>query len=126
MSQSVKEVADALANHCRTQTEAEALNTLYHPDAVSVEAMAMPGSDGAETKGLEGIRGKHAWWDANFEVHGGAVEGPFMHGDDRFGLIFRLDATNKQTGERSNMEEIAVYHVSDGKITREEFFYTGS
>ena len=126
MSQSVKEVAEALANHCRNHTESEALETLYHPNAVSVEAMAMPGSDSAETKGLEGIRGKHAWWDANFEVHDGTTEGPFMHGDDRFGMIFRLDATNKQTGERSKMEEMAVYHVAEGKIVREEFFYTGT
>jgi ketosteroid isomerase-like protein len=73
--------------------------------------------------GLAAIKGKHAWWQDNFEMHGGDVDGPFPHGDDRFAVIFEVDATMKATGQRSRMREVAVYHVKDGLIVREEFFY---
>jgi ketosteroid isomerase-like protein len=69
------------------------------------------------------VRQKHAWWYGAFEVHDAGVEGPFPHGDDRFALIFDIDATNRATGERTRMKEVAVYHVRDGRIVREEFFY---
>jgi hypothetical protein len=121
----LKQVADQLVTHCRNRTEAEGLNALYSRDAVSVEAMAMPGSSDREARGLDAIRGKHDWWDANHEVHEATVEGPFLHGEDRFGVIFGFQVTNKQTGERMPpMKELGIYHVADGKIVREEFFYT--
>lgn len=120
----MEEIAAALVRHCRENTTAEGLSTLYAPDAVSVEAQAMPGAP-RETEGLEGIRGKHAWWEENFEVHGGATEGPFLHGPDRFAVIFEIDATHKASGQRSRMREVALYTVRDGRITREEFFAQG-
>lgn len=120
----LKTTADALVAHCRNQTESEALATLYAPDVESVEAFAGP-TGSAVSKGIKEIEAKHAWWAENFEVHGGSVDGPHLHGEDRFAVIFELDATNKATGERSDMKEVAVYTVGgDGKIVREEFFYT--
>ncbi len=88
---------------------------------MSVEAMAPAGP--RETVGVEGIRGKHEWWEKTFTVHEAKVEGPFLHGADRFAVIFGIDAENRETGERNRMREVAVYHVSDGRIVREEFFY---
>lgn len=119
----LKAIADTLVEACRNQGEAALLEKHYSPDAVSVEAADFSGM-GRETHGVDGIRGKHAWWAENFEVHGGDVQGPFLHGDDRFAVIFQIDATEKASGERTQMKEIAVYHVADGKIVREEFFGT--
>lgn len=119
----LKTMADTLVTACRTQQEASLLADHYHPDAVSVEAADFSGM-GRETKGLEGIRGKHAWWDANFEVHGGEVGGPFLHGDDKFAVTFTMECTEKATGERMDMKEVAIYTVADGKIVREEFYGT--
>ena len=48
---------------------------------------------------------------------------PFPHGEDRFGVVFEMDAEPKG-GSRFKMKEIAIYTVADGKITREEFFYS--
>ena len=115
------EVANALIGHCRNHTEEKGLNELYADDAVSVEAVDM--GDGREAKGRDAIKAKHDWWNNAFEVHSDSVEGPFAHGENRFGAIFELDATNKETGERSQMKEFAVYTVDNGKIVREEFFY---
>lgn len=123
MTLTVKEVGEQLVAYCRANETEKGLAELYSADAVSVEAF---GQDGAprETKGLDGIRGKHEWWDSNFDVHSANVDGPYESGDDRFAVIFEMDATHKQSGQRSQMKEVALYHVADGKIVREEFMYT--
>lgn len=116
------EIANELVAGCKEGREVENLHKLYATNAVSVEAADMGG--GRETAGIEAILGKHAWWDANAEMHGGSVDGPFPHGDDRFAVIFEMDVTMKDSGQRSQMREVAVYHVAGGKIVREEFFYS--
>ena len=59
------------------------------------------------------------------EVHSGSVEGQYLHGANRFAVIFEIDATDKSTNERTQMKELGVYTVRDAKIVREEFFYGG-
>ncbi|MEL7090902.1 MAG: nuclear transport factor 2 family protein [Pseudomonadota bacterium] len=118
---SLMDVANALVDGCRNGKETANLEVLYAPDAVSVEAMDH--GEGREAVGMDALRGKHAWWDANFEVLSGDISDPFPHGDDRFAVIFELRTRHKQSGEESDMKEVAVYHVADGKIVREEFFY---
>lgn len=116
--------ADALAGHCRADTTNEGLNSLYAEDCVSVEAALGPGQESREAKGLDAIRGKHEWWYGQHDVHSQKVEGPFLHGEDRFGLIFDIDVTNKEMNQRMQMREFGLYQVNaDGKIIREEFFY---
>jgi ketosteroid isomerase-like protein len=117
------DIANELVAGCRENRELENLDKLYADNVVSVEAMDM--GNGREIKGIEGIKGKHEWFANTFEILGGEVGGPFPHGKDRFAVTFNMDAKNKETGERSLMEEVAVYHVKKGKIVREEFFYTG-
>ena len=116
----LKEIADQLVGHCRNGTEEKGLKELYAKDVESIEAITMPGSDSPKTTGVDGIRGKHEWWNNTFEVHSSEVEGPFLHGEDRFSVIFNIDATNKESSERMSMKEVAVYTVSNGKIIREE------
>jgi hypothetical protein len=119
----LKETAEKLVALCREGRDAEALNTLYERHAASVEAVGMPGMS-AEIVGVEAIKDKHDWFDSAHEMHGVTVEGPFLHRDDRFGVIFEMDVTNKHTGVRNQFRELAIYHVDeDGMIVREEFFY---
>ena len=116
----LKEIANALVAGCRDGREVENLEKLYASDAVSVE-----GTDhgsGRETKGLDGIKGKHAWWDSAMEVTRQEVSDPMLHGDDRFAVIFDVAAREKESGKTMQMKEVAIYHVADGKIVREEFF----
>jgi ketosteroid isomerase-like protein len=120
----LQEIAAELVAGCRENRAADNLDKLYAPDAVSVEAMDNGG--GRETAGIDGIRGKHAWWAENFTVHSGSVSDPMPHGDDKFAVIFKMDATDNASGHRHEMEEVALYHVADGKIVREEFFYAGA
>lgn len=117
----LKDVAEELVAGCREGRERANLDRLYAPDAVSVEAADM--GHGREAKGLDAIRAKHDWWESTMEMLGGTVQGPMLHGDDRFAVIFKMKGRDKASGEVSDMEEVGVYHVADGKIVREEFFY---
>jgi ketosteroid isomerase-like protein len=115
------EVGKKLVELCKQGKNHEAMETLYAPDIVSVEAAAMPGMP-AETRGLEAVAAKGKWWAENHEVHKAVCEGPFPHGD-RFAVRFSYDVTNKPTNTRRQMDEMALFSVKDGKIVREEFFY---
>lgn len=116
-----KEVAGKLVGLCKEGKNLDAINTLYSDDIVSVEARGdetMP----AEMRGIDAIRGKNQWWFDNHEVHSASTEGPMVNGD-RFTVIFDFDVTMKQSGQRMQMKEVALYTVDGGKIVREEFFY---
>ncbi len=117
----LKAIAEELVAGCREDRTRENLDKLYAVDAVSVEPVDM--GQGREAAGLAAIKAKHDRWEQAMEYLGGEVVGPLSHGDDRFAVIFRLKAREKATGEVSEMEEVGVYHVSGGKILREEFFY---
>lgn len=121
---SLREIADRLVEANKTGDITALLENDYAPHAVSVEAFAMDPTQGAAAEGLDAIRAKHAWWEASMEVHSAGVEGPFLHGDNSFACIFTADMTDKATGKRSDMKEVAVYTVENGKIVREEFYYT--
>ncbi|WP_299660860.1 SnoaL-like domain-containing protein [uncultured Ruegeria sp.] len=118
----LKEIADELVAGCRENRAKENLDKLYAADAVSVEAADAMGM-GRETHGRDAIRGKHEWWEGAHEVSGASVSDPFPHGDDRFAVIFEVQGKVKESGESFDMREVGVYHVADGKIVREEFFY---
>ncbi len=115
-----QEIAQKLCEHCQNHTEMQALEELYAEDAVSTEPMAPEGMDPV-SNGRDAIKAKHEWWGNNFEVHGGDMEGPFINGD-KFSLIFEIDATDKNSGQRWKSKEVALYEVENGKIARESFF----
>ncbi len=118
------DVGTKLVALCNEGKNLEAIKTLYADDVVSVEACEMPGHE-KEMSGLEAVTGKTEWWMENHEVHSSEVTGPFPH-DDRFACVFKFDATSKcgpMAGQRMQMEEVGVFTVKNGKISREEFFY---
>ncbi|MEO1027855.1 MAG: SnoaL-like domain-containing protein [Pseudomonadota bacterium] len=120
--ETLAKVANDLIDFGNRDEAVEGLKALYAEDAVSVEAGDM--GMGRESNGVAAIIAKHEAWNAMVEAHSSKITGPFFHGDNQFGLIFELDSTNRQTGERSEMRELGIYTVKDGKITREEFFYS--
>lgn len=118
------EVGKKLVELCRQRKAAEAINSLYSPKIVSIEAAGGP-SMPARMEGIEAIKGKAQWWEQNHEVHSAQVEGPWPHGN-RFIVHFKYDVTVKagaMAGQRMIMDEAALYTVEDGKIIEEEFYY---
>jgi hypothetical protein len=113
-----EEVAKKVVELTRKQAWYEALD-LYDDNIVSVEASGMGGGS-PETRGKEGVRGKVDWWVNAMEVHSFEVKGPFVS-HDRFVVQYDVDVTDKKSKERSQLSEVGVYTVKDGKIVREEF-----
>ena len=119
-----QEIANQLVALCRAGKNVEAVDTLLSEDVVSVEARgdeSMP----AEMRGRDTIRGKNEWWVSNHKIHSAQVKGPYPNGD-RFTVIYNFVVTplvGPMAGQKMAMEEVALYTVTDGKISREEFFY---
>jgi ketosteroid isomerase-like protein len=118
-----KDLGQKLVDLCKAGKNAEAIQTLYAPNIVSVEAGAPPGT-AAEVTGLAACLAKSKAFAEDAEVHSAKVEGPFPNGD-RFAVIFDYDITRRSMGgKRFKMQEVALYTVKDDKIVREEFFYS--
>lgn len=117
---SVIEVANNLVDLCRQGRFMEALK-YYADDAISVEAAA-PADTSTVSEGIDAIRAKSEAWGAANEVHNIEVLGPFV-GGTQFAVYFAFDITQKDTGQRMTLREMGLYDVSEGIITREEFFY---
>lgn len=109
---------------CKEGRNEEVLDTLFAKDALSVEAGAPPGQE-RTAKGVDAIKAKSKWWNENHTVHKAEMSGPFPH-DDRFAVRFVFDVTHKPTSRRFTMEEIGLFTVANGKIAKEEFFYSMS
>lgn len=114
-------IANRLVELCGAGKNFDAMNELYADGIVSVEAMAMPGGT-REFAGKAAVIGKSEAWASMHEIHGAKVEGPVVAGA-HFCVSFWFDITNKASGQRMQMAELAVYQVAGGKIVREEFFY---
>ncbi len=115
-------VADELVKTCSQGKFHEAIDALYAPEIVSMEAAAPPGGS-RESKGSEAVQAKARWWAENHEVHSIKVEGPLVAGS-YFTVTFKLDVTFKPDSRRYMMEEVGVYKVADDKVVYEEFFYS--
>lgn len=100
----------------------EFMNEYYADNIVSIEGQSMGGMP-ARLEGIDAVRGKADWWESNNDVHAVSSEGPFVgNREDQFVVRFQIDATPKGA-ERSQMTEVALYTVVDGKIAQEEFLY---
>ncbi|KYG69612.1 hypothetical protein AZI87_00750 [Bdellovibrio bacteriovorus] len=116
------EVGKKLVELCKRGDNMKAIDWLYSENIESKEAASMPGMP-AQMRGIEAIRKKNMEWDEQMEVHSMDVSGPYPHGD-RFAVHYKLDVSERKSGKRWQMEEVALYTVSNGKIVKEEFFYT--
>nr|WP_310523355.1 nuclear transport factor 2 family protein [Polymorphobacter sp.] len=98
----------------------DGIGTKYWSDTVvSIENMDGPM---ARLEGREAAVGKNAWWNGAHDVHSVETFGPFINGD-QFAVRWVMDVTEKASGNRIAMDELALYTVKDGKIVEERFFY---
>ena len=117
-----REVGTRLVQLCREGKSLECIETLYSEDIESVEAAEI-GPFPRVIQGKRAVLEKNVKWGEAHEIHRAEAEGPYPHGDGKFAVRFAYDITNKASRERTQFAEIAVFHVQNGKIVREEFFY---
>lgn len=118
------EIGQKMVELCKAGKNMECVETFYDQNIESIEAVA-PQEGERIAKGIEAVKGKNQWWQENHEIHSHKVEGPWPHGEEKFAVRFSYDITNKPSGQRMQLDEIAVFTVNEQeKISREEFFYT--
>lgn len=119
MTTDTKTVADGFTALCWAGKLDEAGETYWADDVVSLESGE---GDMARAVGKPAVKAKGEWWAGAHEIHGFQTEGPYVNGD-QFSVVFRMDVTRKETGDRIKMDEVAVYTVRDDKIVEERFYY---
>ncbi|HEY4064442.1 MAG TPA: nuclear transport factor 2 family protein [Puia sp.] len=116
----IQEVAAKLVEFCRKGEFEAAQKQLYTDNASSNEPANSPGM--ASVTGLDQIIAKGHQFQAMLEaVHSISVSDPVIAGE-YFSISLHMDVTMKGMG-RQPMDEIAIYHVKDGKVLSEQFFY---
>lgn len=114
-----QQVADKFYEYMQIGAFDKIYGELYSNDATSEE---QPGSEWPKAEGMAAIHEKgKKWQDSTEEMHGGTTGTPIV-GGDYFACHMTMDFTPKG-GPRTNMAEIGLYKVKDGKIVSEQFFY---
>lgn len=93
-------------------------DALFAKNWVSIEGFGV----GMLFDGRKAVEAKCAEWVASHEIHGASCEGPYC-GSTGFAVKLNMDVTDKNSGQRMVMQEIAFYTVQGGKIIQEEFCY---
>jgi hypothetical protein len=114
-----KEIANRLVELCREGEFEKAQKELFAKDAISIEPHSTPAFE-KETKGLGAILEKGKKWASMVEkYHDMKVSEPLL-ADDSFAVTMFMSVTMKERG-RTDMKELCVYQVKDGKIVSESF-----
>lgn len=116
-----QEVANRLVELCRTGKNDQAVKELYAPNIVSVEPEGVPNRI---VTGLEAIAQKGKIFQAMIEnINSSKISDPIV-ADNIFSCAMMMNVKRKDIPVPIDMNEICVYTVADGKIVKEEFFYT--
>jgi uncharacterized surface protein with fasciclin (FAS1) repeats len=117
-----QEVANQLVTLCRKGKYDQVYADLYAPGIVSIE----PEDAAWETKitGMDGIRQKgQQWQDMVEEVISSDISDPIV-ADHFFSITMKTKVKIKGMEDPYDMDEVCVYHVLEGKVVAEQFFYT--
>ena len=85
-------------------------------EIVSIEGIGMA------FHGKKAVEEKNKGWYEQNEILGGSAEGPYV-GATGFAVKFNIHVRERATGRETQMNEVGVYTVRDGKIICEEFMY---
>jgi len=115
-----QQIANRLAELCKTGEWKKAQQELYADDCISIEPYATPAFE-KETKGKQAILDKGDKFESMVEqMHGLEVSEPLVAGNS-FAITIRMDVTMKERG-KMDMTELCVYQVKDGKVISEQFY----
>lgn len=116
-----QEVANRLVELCRTGQHEQAVKELYDPNIISIEPEGMPNRI---VKGLDGIAKKSERFESMLEkVNSSTISDPIV-AENFFSCSMLMNVQLKGAPVAIDMDEVCVYNVKNGKIVKEEFFYT--
>jgi hypothetical protein len=110
------QIAHTLASLLRQQQFVEAYSQLFADDAESHDPIY---ANQPPLRGLELLIDREKQFLQRARIHGIEVSEPVIAGS-YFTISLQMDFT--AADERKKLAELCVYKVTDGKITRQEFF----
>lgn len=116
------EIGREFVRAMRDRRGIEHVDAIYTEHAESIEAVVPPGRDRRIAKGRPAIKAKRIDWIAKFEMHRLEADGPYVHPPNKFGVRFEAEVTQRATGQRMILRELAIYSLQADRIVREEFF----
>ncbi len=119
MEKTTRQVADDVVAMAKAGNVNDIGSRYWSDDIVSVEAMEGPM---AHIKGRKAVEEKGEWWNGAHDVHSVETTGPWVNGD-QFTVRWKMDVTQKESGNRMTMDEVALYTINNGRIVEERFFY---
>lgn len=112
----IQAIATQLITLCEKGLFDEAYHTLFADNAKSIEP------DGTVADGLTAILQKSEAFKTDV-IFAACEMGTPQFAGNYFTIVETFHSTIRQTGEKKQMSEIAVYKVENGKIVEERFFY---
>lgn len=116
-----QEIADRLVELLRVADYDTIFKELFSPDIISAEPEGAPWP---VAHGLEELakRGEQ-FQEMVEEIHSSEISDPIV-AENFIALTMKMSATWKGASEPANLDEVCIYQVNDGKIVKEQFFYT--
>ena len=116
-----EEIAKRLVELMRAGDYKTCYDELFSPDIINIEPEGTPWG---RVQGLEAIYKKGEEFDSMIdEIHSTEISDPIC-ADNFIALTMKMKTTFKGSPEIQNMDEVCVYEVQNGKIVKEQFFYT--
>lgn len=121
LTMTTQEIANRLVELCRIGKFDQVVKELYSSSIVSVEPEGVPNR---VVSGLDGIAEKSKNFEAMIESYNSSIISDPLVADNIFSCAMLMNVNMKGVPVPVDMNEICVYTVADGKIVKEEFFYT--
>lgn len=116
-----QEVANRLVTLCREGKNEQAVQELYATNIVSVEPEGVPNRI---VQGLEAIADKGVKFANMLEKVNSIVISDPIVAENFFSCSMLMNVQMKGVPVATDMDEVCVYTVNNGKIVKEQFFYT--
>lgn len=94
----------------------------FNQDARNIEAYTPDGSD-TVTSGLETIIAKAEQWDDMYETTSWWSKNLSLANENQFIVAMWVETVHRETWEKMDMNEYALYTLKGDKISEEKFFY---
>jgi len=114
-----QEIAEKMVAYNNEGKFPDVYKDLYSEDFVSIE---MPGVPNEVVSGINEAIKKGEWWFEQVDMLSVEVSEPLV-AEGWFAVRYKMHTKDKKIGEEKHESELGVYHVEDGKIVQEQFFY---
>ena len=118
---STQEVANKLVRLCREGQWEQAVMELYSPNIISEEPEGVPNRI---VSGFKALAEKGKAFQSKIEkINSSFISDPIV-AENFFSITMKMNVNMHGVPTPIDMDEVCVYTVNNGKVVKEQFFYT--